>query len=719
MPSFEIMENMREFLASAFDFAAYAATYAGLLAIIVAAINLIFRRWISATQMALLWGLVLVRLVLPVAPFSPLSIQYLLRAEMTGDSGISETYELADWPRPGERLAVDITPPKVALQTTTATEADPWINLLYFLLPFVWFIVGAAGLIWTMARHWRFCRRVDQLPPTSNERLLRLWCDCCKLAGVKKRIDVLLFDGVAQPAVMGLSHQTLLLPPDAANFDDDQLRMIMLHELAHVRRRDIAVNWALVIIRAIHWWNPIYWLAATRFRNLREKACDAFVVRKLENQSVHNYSELLLNLAARHPAAPRWRVMLPASILSFYPSVFRNRTIRGRIKSLRRACVEQTRWHGAAVAVLVLLAAIVGLTDARTPEPEAALSNAYGSTYTEPTLKPFNLSDYEVHEVYAGPFATRSYDIAKVLDRMTPDVKTRDAAKKNMEVALNQLFHTTNGTRAAVNESTSPRPTYTIHGNTLSADAPATLHDRIARLLAAWEECGLTEFAVTTRFISGKRDLASPSGIAWEYVEVVSSDQPHTLPAQHDHGMPVVHAAANAEEYLPIAVATLDEKKMAEFIDAAQADARTNVLNAPKIAFFNGEEVNIADCTERPFVVGFHDTNRDDQQPKIAVLTEGSRIKLHVTQKPDHKSLHLEAAFDFSSIDDVQTASINFHGKPATFQIPHVNRRLLDVASDIAIGRSLLIASIPASEKQNYFYVLLTTTRISDSTKEK
>ena len=52
------------------------------------------------------------------------------------------------------------------------------------------------------------------------------------------------------------------LPSDVASLDDRQLRMIMLHELAHVRRRDVAFNWIVVLIRPAHWWNPIYWLAA-------------------------------------------------------------------------------------------------------------------------------------------------------------------------------------------------------------------------------------------------------------------------------------------------------------------------------------------------------------------------------------------------------------------------------------------------------------------------
>ena len=60
-------------------------------------------------------------------------------------------------------------------------------------------------------------------------------------------------DELQQPALMGLVRAKLLLPTHVSDLDDDQIRMIMLHELAHVRRCDIAINWMLVVIRAIHW----------------------------------------------------------------------------------------------------------------------------------------------------------------------------------------------------------------------------------------------------------------------------------------------------------------------------------------------------------------------------------------------------------------------------------------------------------------------------------
>jgi bla regulator protein blaR1 len=232
----------------------------------------------------------------------------------------------------------------------------------------IWFGGAAASLVWTAIAYRQLYRRLKRVSACGDQRLRRLCDECCHQAGVRRSIPILLFDGVQQPAVLGLFRPRLLLPVDATELNDEQLRMVMLHELAHVRHWDIAANWLLLIIRAIHWWNPVFWLAAARFQSLREQACDAFAIRRIEGQPVHGYGELLLTLAARPPSAPFWQVSLPASILGFMSSFFQKRAIGNRLKALRSAGVMRSRWHTAAIAAMIALLALCGLTDARLPE---------------------------------------------------------------------------------------------------------------------------------------------------------------------------------------------------------------------------------------------------------------------------------------------------------------------------------------------------------------
>src|SRR5690606_7666009 len=118
---------------------------------------------------------------------------------------------------------------------------------------------------------------------------------------------------------------------EATELSDDRLRMLLLHELAHVRRGDVAVNWMLAVLKAAHWWNPVFWLAASRFGALREQACDAFAVARGGDGSVKEYGEMLLHFAAIGAPRSRWLVSIPASLLGISPRLGR-RGMRRRLE---------------------------------------------------------------------------------------------------------------------------------------------------------------------------------------------------------------------------------------------------------------------------------------------------------------------------------------------------------------------------------------------------
>jgi beta-lactamase regulating signal transducer with metallopeptidase domain len=59
------------------------------------------------------------------------------------------------------------------------------------------------------------------------------------------------------------------------SFSTEELRFVFLHELAHVRRRDILMSWLMALLQVVHWFNPLVWFAFSRWRADRELACDA------------------------------------------------------------------------------------------------------------------------------------------------------------------------------------------------------------------------------------------------------------------------------------------------------------------------------------------------------------------------------------------------------------------------------------------------------------
>ena len=414
-------------LAAATDAAGYAALLAG----VVLVVDLVSRRWLSAAQKNVLWGLVLLRLLMPWAPPSWLSVQNLSVPDLVSSS----PQKVADWLPLTEEIDSWRSGPAGYASPPEAEPIQPsdtwrWDDYVFFAVWIAWVLGFSLVVLGTGVGYVRFLRRVRKAPPCEDRRLVALWRSCHELAGVRRPVAMVHCDALRQPALMGFWRPKLLLPGDIAGLDDEQLRMIMLHELAHVRRRDVAINWLMVLVRAMHWWNPVYWLAAARFTNLREQACDAFVMRRVVGEPARAYSELLLLLAEREAAASGWRVSAPVSILGFLPSYFGKWAVGQRLRALRFAGAEPRRSRTALAAAAIALVAAAGLTDAMPPTDRRAMLD----------WVPAITLDSIARKVEDGPLLTRSYDLTGVLTRIDADgLATPDAAanlKWLIELAL-------------------------------------------------------------------------------------------------------------------------------------------------------------------------------------------------------------------------------------------------------------------------------------------
>jgi hypothetical protein len=125
---------------------------------------------------------------------------------------------------------------------------------------------------------------------------------------------LLVSDEIDGPAVAGLVRPVVLVPPAALGWGAGLRRAVLLHELAHVARRDLATNLLAGVARALHWFDPLVWLAVRRLRHERELAADACALRAGVRPS--SYAEGLLAVAGRGAAAGAMLAMARRPLLS-------------------------------------------------------------------------------------------------------------------------------------------------------------------------------------------------------------------------------------------------------------------------------------------------------------------------------------------------------------------------------------------------------------------
>lgn len=103
------------------------------------------------------------------------------------------------------------------------------------------------------------------------------------------------------------------------------------------------------------------------------------------------------------------------------------------------------------------------------------------------------------------------------------------------------------------------------------------------------------------------------------------------------------------------------------FINAAQGDKRTNVLQAPKVTLFNGQQATVSDSSQKPFVMGLVPVVGDfavAQQPVIVILSEGTSLTVQAVVSADRRFVRLTVVPFFSNIGAVDT--FTFTGETTT-----------------------------------------------------
>jgi beta-lactamase regulating signal transducer with metallopeptidase domain len=140
-------------------------------------------------------------------------------------------------------------------------------------------LAGAAALLLPLLAGtiivWRQARRAERINSGSWVHLLD---ELRPQLGVRGRVVLLRSNWPNIPLTCGIFRPAIILPAEADDWPADRRRVVLLHELAHIRRRDCLTQLLARLARVIYWFNPLVWLAGRMLRIEREQACDDLVL---------------------------------------------------------------------------------------------------------------------------------------------------------------------------------------------------------------------------------------------------------------------------------------------------------------------------------------------------------------------------------------------------------------------------------------------------------
>lgn len=162
------------------------------------------------------------------------------------------------------------------------------------------FLVWVTGAVFCLTFHLTggiafrcSLRRQKKAPLPETEALLQ---SCCRELKLRRRVALARYEA-ASPMAVGVFRPVILLPESVCLLPPEDLRMILLHELTHLRRRDMERKLLLLLAACIHWFNPMVWLMLRFAGQDMESTCDDAVLAICGADARERYCRLLLATA--------------------------------------------------------------------------------------------------------------------------------------------------------------------------------------------------------------------------------------------------------------------------------------------------------------------------------------------------------------------------------------------------------------------------------------
>lgn len=229
--------------------------------------------------------------------------------------------------------------------------------------------------------------------PLQNPAVHKLYHDCLDEMHITKPIPVYSTAFLKSPVIVGLFNPCIYLPIHLiSDYNANDIRFMLMHELAHYKYKDALSNYLMNIIGVLYWFNPLVWYSLKEMKNDREVACDTSVLKLLDEDEYEDYGNTLINFAEKMS-------LTPFSLAT---------GISGSMKQMQKRIMNIANYHPASFrknlhsAFAYILIAFFLLGTAPILSIQAAENNRYYFNENNRTITYIDLSD--VFEEYNGSF---------------------------------------------------------------------------------------------------------------------------------------------------------------------------------------------------------------------------------------------------------------------------------------------------------------------------
>ena len=402
------------------------------------------RHCVLALAIACASAIPVVQLIAPAWQMPMTAFLTTHQRDVSGAAGPMNSEWLIDGPATENRLGSTSGPRTVTLPSLQR------IWLAGVLVSLSLLLVGLGRLAWVTSR--------------SRQVVDGTWSDVVIALSRRRKprtpVRLLQTDHPTLLVTWGLTHPKVILPRAAREWPADRIRAVLGHELAHVERRDWAVQMVAEFLRCIYWFNPLIWVACHRLRQESEKACDDAVLSMGINAP--EYATHLLDVARAFRHTQTRRSVFPASAMA-RPSHLERRVRVMLNTGLNHAPL--TRLAGISVAVGLLgmtipIAGLVAASDTSQPalsQPNiAAPTRSISGDQLLPVDSPATPADAGAQAVSVRPQEPSGGEVEAPV-QTPPPIKEQTSATSWSGTLMDATGHAMSGVLALVSSAMAQR----------------------------------------------------------------------------------------------------------------------------------------------------------------------------------------------------------------------------------------------------------------------
>ncbi|NFO14214.1 peptidase M56 [Clostridium botulinum] len=278
-----------------------------IIVLIILSINRIFRYKLNPTFHYYIWLILIVKLIFPFGPENSLSFSHIYQrvyiennanenSLKVQENSIKQSQNSYSEDLKSKNSFQNSNDNKLTLKTNIPLKNQLHIEKIFVSL----WILGVILLIFIFILAHKKLKQIvkTSIKKVSNEHK-EILNNCINIMHIKTKVKLLYSSKISSPCLCGLVKPKILIPISLVeNISTSDFKYILMHELIHLKRKDILINWIIILLSIIYWFNPIVVYGLSRIKKDCEFSCDNNAISYLNKNENIQYGNVLIKVLA-------------------------------------------------------------------------------------------------------------------------------------------------------------------------------------------------------------------------------------------------------------------------------------------------------------------------------------------------------------------------------------------------------------------------------------